>query len=53
MIMDAHILGSKKAEIPVFIKATQRVTDLQTQEVQPLKRWQITHRIQRQIVEIY
>lgn len=53
MICDAHILGSKKAEIPLIIKATQRVTDLQTENIQPLSPSQITRRVKREIVEIY
>lgn len=53
MICNAHILGSKKAEIPLVIKATQRVTNLQTTGVKPLTRSQITRRVQREIVEIY
>ena len=53
MICNAHIIGSKDTEIPLIIKATQRVTDLQTQNVQPLTRSQITRRLQREIVEIY
>lgn len=53
MILDAHILGSKKAEIPIVVKGTQRVTDLKTQNVQPLKKSQITRRLKREIVEIY
>ena len=53
MICDAHILGSKKAEIPLIIKATQRVTDLQTENVKPLSPSQITRRVRREIVEIY
>ena len=53
MICDAHILGSKKAEIPLIIKATQRVTDLKTENVKPLSPSQITHRVRREIVEIY
>ena len=53
MIVDAHILGSKKAEIPLMIKATQRVTGLQTQDVLPLRKDQITKRLKREIVEIY
>lgn len=53
MICDAHILGSKKAEIPLVIKATQRVTDLQTENIQPLSPYQITRRVKREIVEIY
>ena len=50
---NARILGSKKAEIPVVIKATQRVTGLQTSGVKPLSASQITRRLERQIVEIY
>ena len=53
MICDAHILGSKKAEIPLIIKATQRVTDLKTENVKPLSPSQITRRVRREIVEIY
>ena len=53
MILNAFILGSKKAEIPVNIKATQRVTGLETKNVQPLDSSQITTRLQREIVEIY
>ena len=53
MIMNARILGTKKAEIPIRIKATQRVTGLQTQGVKPLTSSQITKRLNRQIVEIY
>ena len=53
MIANARILGSKKAEIPVVIKATQRVTGLQTTGVKPLSSSQITRRVKREIVEIY
>ena len=53
MLINAFILGSKKAEIPLVIKATQRVTGLQTQDVKPLKPSQITRRLKREIVEIY
>ena len=53
MDIDSHILGSKKAEIPVLIRATQRVTSLQTEAVLPLTSDQITRRVARQIVEIY
>jgi hypothetical protein len=53
MICDAHILGSKNAEIPLIIKATQRVTDLKTENVKPLSPSQITRRVKREIVEIY
>ena len=53
MLVNAQIEGSKKAEIPIRIKATQRVTGLQTEHVQPLTPDQITRRVPRQIVEIY
>ena len=53
MLTNAYILGSKKMEIPLVIKATQRVTSLQTDNVKPLSPSQITRRLQRQIVEIY
>lgn len=53
MISNLHILGSKKAEIPLVVKATQRVTSLQTQGVTPLSPSQITRRLKREIVEIY
>ena len=53
MILNAHIIGSKKAEIPVNVKATQRVTGLETKDVHPLSPSQITKRLKREIVEIY
>ncbi|MCR5049514.1 MAG: carboxypeptidase-like regulatory domain-containing protein [Paludibacteraceae bacterium] len=50
---NAKILGTKKAEIPVVLKATQRVTGLETTGVKPLSKSQITRRLSRQIVEVY
>ena len=50
---NSFILGSKKAEIPIQIRATQRVTGLQTTGVKPLSKSQITRRVKREIVEIY
>lgn len=50
---NGRILGSKKAEIPIVVKATQRVTGLQTSGVKPLTKSQITRRLKRDIVEIY
>jgi hypothetical protein len=47
------IIGAQKSEIPLVIKATQRVTGLQTTDVKPLQQSQITHRVHREIVEIY
>ena len=53
MIVNGHIIGSKDAEVPLHIKATQRVTDVQTKDIKPLTSKQITRRVKREIVEIY
>jgi hypothetical protein len=53
MIIDAHIVGTKKMEIPLIVKATQRVTGLKTEGVRPLLKHEITKRMKREIVEIY
>ena len=53
MICDMHIIGSQKTEIPLLFKTTQRVTALETTNVRPLTRSQITRRLKREIVEIY
>lgn len=53
LITNAFILGSKNMEVPIVVQATQRVTDLQTTQVTPLSRDQITTRVPRTIVEIY
>lgn len=53
MICDMHIIGAKKAEVPLLFKTTQRVTGLETQGVQPLTRSQITRRVKREMVDIY
>ena len=50
---DAVITGTQKMNIPVQGWATQRVTAVETKDVQPLKANEITHRVPRQIVEIY
>lgn len=50
---DAAIIGTKQMEIPVKVSATQRVTNLQTTDVQPMTRKQMNRRVKRQIVEIY
>lgn len=51
--VNALVLGSKKMELPILVKATQRVTGLKTQDVVPFTAGQITRRVPRQIVEIY
>lgn len=53
MICDTRIVGSKNTEIPLLIQATQRVTGLETTDVRPLTRSQITRRVKREIVDIY
>ena len=53
MLSNSFIIGSKNTKIPVVSKATQRVTDLQTENVQALSKSEITHRLKREIVEIY
>lgn len=50
---DAELLGTKKKEVPIQIRATQRVTSLQTEGVKPMTKSELTHRLQREIVEIY
>ncbi|MBO7454785.1 MAG: carboxypeptidase-like regulatory domain-containing protein [Paludibacteraceae bacterium] len=52
MVMNAHIEGEKQADIPVRVKATQRVTRLQTKEVKLMEKSEITRRIPRELVKI-
>lgn len=49
---NCHIIGSKEMEIPIITKATQRVINLQTEEVQPISQSQITNCLQREIIGI-
>ena len=53
MQCNANILGSRKMEIPIEAWATQRVTSLQTEGVEPMRKGQMTERVERHIVEIY
>lgn len=50
---EALLTGSKKAEIPLSVRATQRVTSVNTDNVQPLTRQQMKRRVQREIVPVY
>ena len=50
---DALLTGTKKAEIPVLLNATQRVVSLETSNVKPMTSRQMTRRVKREIVEIY
>ena len=53
MVVDGNIIGSKDAELPLLLNATQRVTGLQTEGVKPLSSKQMTRRMAREMVEIY
>ena len=53
MYSNSRLIGTKDTEIPIIIKATQRVTGLQTKDVTPMTPSQITRRVKREIVEIY
>lgn len=53
MKVNAQFMGAQKKEVPIHFRVTQQVTNLQTEDVVPLRRDQITRRIKRQIVEIY
>jgi len=53
LIANSFIIGSKKMELPILLQATQRVTGLQTENVQVLSTDQITTRVPRTLVEIY
>ncbi len=50
---DARIIGTRKAEIPIHVRATQRVTRTQTQGVKPMTKAQLKKRVKREIVSIY
>ena len=50
---DAQIQGTKNMELPIQVRATQRVTQVQTEGVKPMSQSEVTHRLKREIVEIY
>lgn len=50
---EGHGMIESKDTIPLKIRATQRVTTLQTRDVQPLTRQQLTKRVPRTLVPIY
>ena len=53
--VDGTLTSSKKMnmEIPISVRATQRAVKTKTENVQPLRRHEITRRMRREIVEIY
>ena len=53
LVSNVSVIGSKQTEIPIVVNATQRVTELETEGVSPMPQSSITHRIKREIVEIY
>lgn len=53
MKIDAKFVGTQKKEVPIHLRATQRVTNVQTKDVKALRKDQITRRLERKIVEIY
>ena len=53
MKIDAKFVGTQKKEVPIHLRATQRVTGVQTKGVKALRKDQITRRLERKIVEIY
>ena len=53
MKIDAKFVGTQKKEVPIHLRATQRVTGVQTKDVKALRKDQITRRLERKIVEIY
>ncbi len=53
LVADALIIGTKKAEIPIHVRATQRATTTQTTRVEPLSKKELNTRVVREIVEIY
>lgn len=55
MVANAVInsVKSQHQTIPIDIKATQRVTNRQTENVQLMNKQQITRRLRREIVEVY
>lgn len=52
LVMSALITGAKKAEIPIAVSATQRVTGMEINGVQPFKASELSPRVARQLVPI-
>ena len=53
LVADVKITSTKKQDIPLHVKATQRAISIQTANVLPMNKNEITRRIKREIVEIY
>ena len=52
VVMSALITGTKKTEIPIAVSATQRVTGMEINDVQPFKASELSPRVVRQLVPI-
>lgn len=50
---DALITSTKKVDIPLNIRATQRVISVKTRDVRPMTEQEMTRRMKRTIVELY
>ena len=50
---DALITSTKKVDIPLNIRATQRVISVETNNVKAMTEAEMTHRMKRTIVELY
>ncbi|MBR1565099.1 MAG: carboxypeptidase-like regulatory domain-containing protein [Paludibacteraceae bacterium] len=50
---DALITSTKKVDIPLNIRATQRVISVKTRDVRPMTEREMTRRMKRTIVELY
>ena len=53
LVANALLTSTKKVDIPLHIRATQRVISVKTRDVTPLTEQQITRRLPRQLVEVY
>lgn len=53
VVMSALITGAKKAEIPISVSATQRVTEVEINGIQPFSSSELTNRMARELVPIY
>lgn len=53
LVADALLTSTKKANIPLNIRGTQRVSSLQSSGISPMTSSQMTKRLKRQIVELY
>lgn len=53
MVVNSSLTSTKKDNIPLHVQATQRVTSIETNNVRPMTKSEMTRRVERTIVEIY